>query len=151
MRNSNLIKVIALMVILLFPTIATAEKVDCKEPGHDCKVRKLLRGMPAPFDGLLMSKDMTIYTGQLVEGAGKRLEAAITRTASVTAARCNRKLGLAKADFMVVRAERDVYKNMKEPSLIEHPAIVAAITLVSAVAVYFIAVKTIDLGRDISN
>lgn len=122
--------------------VAASAQAECDRDFPDrCSV-PLSAGETAPFSGQLVSPSLAIALGQKAAGCDARIEIEAARTASVAAARCRYALGLAEADRTALERERDLWKAQAEeagPSFIEHPILVAGLSVVATIAVLFIA------------
>jgi len=141
----------AAVALIFLTSTAAAQDVECAQDFPSRCVTRLEAEEKAPFTGQLMTDDMAIFLGQSAESCAERISIEVAKTASVAEADRKRDLAIKDADLRVTEAERNAYKRAAERPLIEHPAIVASITAVAMVALYFAAVGTVKAGRSIAD
>lgn len=136
-----------LVSLLVLQTARAESEIECAPDFPTRCAASIQSGDPAPFDGQVLTPDMAIFLGQSANACGERIAAEVARTSSTAKADRARDLAIVLADMRVVEVERDAYKRAASVPLIEKPVVVATITAVVMVALYFAASATVNAAR----
>ena len=144
--------------LALAPAVVSAEwkppkvrpiPIECS-PGWPTRCNAALNaGDRSPMTGVVMSPDLAIYLGQSTEVCQERIDAAVTATSAIAKEDKKQMRREFAADLRVVEVERNLYKNAVERPLLEHPIVVASITVVTLVGLFFAANAVVKAARAI--
>lgn len=105
-------------------------------------------GEPSPLDGTVVSPELGIYLLQTARDWETRKDAAVSAAERVLEAEIHLLKLTTAADLRVKDIELQALREARERSWLEHPVVVAIAAIAVTVAVYFVAVETIDVARD---
>ena len=120
---------------------ANAFTFECPIPGAKemCFAAGIKAGDAAPFDGDLFTAEYGIWLHQQADHCPDRINAAVSRTASIATSSC-------AVELSSILAERDAFERMANETArpwYEHPIVVAAASVVGTLGLVWVTTKVV--------